>query len=283
MGVFPGTIMAVAALPCLLLILLICRFAKNRPKLGKLILKLFALGIMAAIVAALTELASVPLSGLFPPTLVPPAMAFLGIAVPEEAIKTAALLLVVRHRREFEEAVDGLVYGVTLATGFALLENIMYVIGTGEPLKVALIRSFTAFILHALAGGIHGSRPGPVPNRIQRKPRRRPDYGRGNAWRLRLVSHGSETSLRSHLPPSGHRLDHTSHRPAGGPKKRPGHRPGRLIPGFSRSVDINPGSGYLHLHPQRRVEQLAARRAHNPEVAGSSPAPAKMNSRSGNG
>lgn len=28
---------------------------------------------------------------------------------------------------------------------------------------------------------------------------------------------------------------------------------------------------------QRRVEQLAARRAHNPEVAGSSPAPAKKN------
>ncbi len=32
---------------------------------------------------------------------------------------------------------------------------------------------------------------------------------------------------------------------------------------------------YLRQHIQRRVEQLAARRAHNPEVAGSSPAPAR--------
>ncbi len=33
---------------------------------------------------------------------------------------------------------------------------------------------------------------------------------------------------------------------------------------------------YYTPHTQRRVEQLAARRAHNPEVAGSSPAPAKI-------
>ena len=31
---------------------------------------------------------------------------------------------------------------------------------------------------------------------------------------------------------------------------------------------------FMHMH--RRVEQLAARRAHNPEVVGSSPTPAKI-------
>lgn len=31
---------------------------------------------------------------------------------------------------------------------------------------------------------------------------------------------------------------------------------------------------FMHIH--RRVEQLAARRAHNPEVVGSSPTPAKI-------
>ena len=34
-------------------------------------------------------------------------------------------------------------------------------------------------------------------------------------------------------------------------------------------------TGIFYISIQRRVEQLAARRAHNPEVAGSSPVPAK--------
>ncbi len=34
----------------------------------------------------------------------------------------------------------------------------------------------------------------------------------------------------------------------------------------------------IYSFPRRRVEQLAARRAHNPEVGGSSPLPAKIKS-----
>ena len=41
------------------------------------------------------------------------------------------------------------------------------------------------------------------------------------------------------------------------------------------AVDIFYACLYLHPHARRRVEQLAARRAHNPEVVGSSPTPAK--------
>ena len=43
---------------------------------------------------------------------------------------------------------------------------------------------------------------------------------------------------------------------------------------YARSVDMNTRYDYIGSHQRRRVEQLAARRAHNPEVAGSSPAPA---------
>ena len=41
------------------------------------------------------------------------------------------------------------------------------------------------------------------------------------------------------------------------------------------TVDFFIHSNYLTSH-RRRVEQLAARRAHNPEVTGSSPVPAKV-------
>ncbi len=40
-------------------------------------------------------------------------------------------------------------------------------------------------------------------------------------------------------------------------------------------LDLFQRNNYYAPHAQRRVEQLAARRAHNPEVAGSSPAPAR--------
>ena len=41
------------------------------------------------------------------------------------------------------------------------------------------------------------------------------------------------------------------------------------------AIDTISNTHYLSEENRRRVEQLAARRAHNPEVAGSSPAPAK--------
>ena len=50
-----------------------------------------------------------------------------------------------------------------------------------------------------------------------------------------------------------------------------------LIAGtYYQRLDTLGASDYIKLN-RRRVEQLAARRAHNPEVAGSSPAPAIEN------
>lgn len=81
--------------------------------------------------------------------------AFLIAAIPEEAIK----LLVIRgysaRNAHFDEPMDGIVYGVTAALGFAALENVFYVLEGG--LHVALLRSFTAVPLHVVAGAILGN------------------------------------------------------------------------------------------------------------------------------
>ena len=94
--------------------------------------------------------------------LVPAGRAFLGIALPEEAVKAAVIVWAGRRRRDFGCLMDGAVYGVSAAMGFALLENILYLAGAGEPTGAALQRGFTAVPLHALTGGFMGLAVGRV-------------------------------------------------------------------------------------------------------------------------
>ena len=52
---------------------------------------------------------------------------------------------------------DGIVYAVMVGLGFALVENIMYVLGNPEQsFDIAVLRMFTAIPLHAICGVILG-------------------------------------------------------------------------------------------------------------------------------
>jgi RsiW-degrading membrane proteinase PrsW (M82 family) len=55
---------------------------------------------------------------------------------------------------ELDEPLDGVVYGVALALGFATVENVLMVWGTG--LKVGLLRALFAVPAHALFGAAMG-------------------------------------------------------------------------------------------------------------------------------
>jgi len=80
--------------------------------------------------------------------------AFFTAAFPEELFK----LIVVRgysaRHREFDEPMDGIVYGVAASLGFATLENVLYV-GQGG-IGVAVMRAITAVPGHAFFGAIMG-------------------------------------------------------------------------------------------------------------------------------
>jgi RsiW-degrading membrane proteinase PrsW (M82 family) len=82
------------------------------------------------------------------------AAAFLTAAIPEEFFKFLVVLLYCSRQPEFDEPMDGIVYGAVASLGFATLENILYVSGGG--LEMALGRAFTAVPCHAFLGAVMG-------------------------------------------------------------------------------------------------------------------------------
>ena len=80
--------------------------------------------------------------------------AFLCAALPEELFKFLVLYFYSARHKEFNEPMDGIVYGVAASLGFATLENVLYV-GSGG-MGVALLRALTAVPGHAFTGAVMG-------------------------------------------------------------------------------------------------------------------------------
>ena len=72
----------------------------------------------------------------------------------EELAKWVVLILAIYHWDEFDEPLDGVVYGVAVALGFATLENFLFVLRLG--LGVAWQRALFAVPAHALCGATMG-------------------------------------------------------------------------------------------------------------------------------
>ena len=79
-------------------------------------------------------------------------------AVPvEEGLKLSVLYYFVYKMKDFNEPIDGIVYGVTVSLGFATLENLYYVYLLADyfettSMALAVIRSFSAVPAHAVFG-----------------------------------------------------------------------------------------------------------------------------------
>ncbi|MFN7118147.1 MAG: PrsW family intramembrane metalloprotease [Saprospiraceae bacterium] len=73
---------------------------------------------------------------------------FLAVALLEEIIKFTVLLLFFYPRRFFNEPLDGIVYSVIVAMGFATAENMLYAMEYG--LGTTILRAFTAVPAHAV-------------------------------------------------------------------------------------------------------------------------------------
>jgi len=86
---------------------------------------------------------------------------FLGPAWTEEILKFLILYTIVLKRSEFNESMDGIVYGVVASLGFATYENYTYVYIFAEtwdilPSQMAIWRSYSAVPMHGLNGCIMG-------------------------------------------------------------------------------------------------------------------------------
>ena len=88
-------------------------------------------------------------------------MSFIRAAFLEEMMKFFVIVFYCLHLHHFDEPMDAIVYGVAASLGFAVIENWEYVLGASKDgaeyaKDVALIRSFSAIPLHALAGVFMG-------------------------------------------------------------------------------------------------------------------------------
>lgn len=77
------------------------------------------------------------------------------IAPIEEFLKYIIVREKVYHHSAFNEPIDGIIYCVTAALGFASFENILVVFGEGGE-KIILLRFATATLMHAITSGIAG-------------------------------------------------------------------------------------------------------------------------------
>ncbi len=80
---------------------------------------------------------------------------FLVAAAVEEGLKWVIFGATIARWREFDEPMDGCVYGATMALGLAVVENLYYVLGRGS-LELALLRGLLSVPAHALYGASMG-------------------------------------------------------------------------------------------------------------------------------
>lgn len=86
---------------------------------------------------------------------------FIRASFLEETLKFLIIIFYCLRLNEFNKPLDAIIYGVAASLGFALFENWEYVIGAlnnsySDAVIVAVVRAFSALILHAIAGIMMG-------------------------------------------------------------------------------------------------------------------------------
>jgi RsiW-degrading membrane proteinase PrsW (M82 family) len=143
------------------------RFDRARPEPIWLVVATFALGGLSVVPAGLMEMLCAGATPWLDPSVMtlggqvwalPVAIAVfsLVVGVAEEGSKFLGAWSLARHRREFDEPVDGIIYGCAAALGFAAVENIKYfAIGRMSGVVIA-VRAFITVPAHLFFGAIWG-------------------------------------------------------------------------------------------------------------------------------
>ena len=147
-------LLASALIPAFFLLWYLCSRDAN-PEPPTVVIRTFLLGAVVTLPIiplawGLEELGRAAM-GMWPKALVG---GFLGAAIPEELFKFLVLRGWVWRQKEFDEPMDGIVYGAAASLGFAALENALYVSGGG--FGVATLRAVTAVPGHAITGVVMG-------------------------------------------------------------------------------------------------------------------------------
>ncbi len=143
------------------------RFDRAQPEPWWLVLATFALGGLSVIPAGFAEYFLMSASPYLNPDVMTLGGQFLGllpglfaftlvVGVSEEGSKFLGAWTLARHRREFDEPVDGIVYGAASALGFAAIENIKYFAAGRLGGTLIVARAFMSVPGHMFFGAIWG-------------------------------------------------------------------------------------------------------------------------------
>ena len=144
-------IFLVSIIPGLLWLWFFCRQDVYEPEPRRLLFLLFVLSMLGVIPAFLLELPwhQMYLNSLQQRDLVKLAIFFFVIiGGTEETIKLLILHYFLRRQPEFDEPLDGMIYGVTVGLGFAALENLLYA-AAGRGWGIGLYRALVTSLAHA--------------------------------------------------------------------------------------------------------------------------------------
>ena len=125
------------------------------PEPARVLWATFLLGVLIIWPVLWTDRMLLPLVHLFHgPLSAPAAEAFFNAALPEEFWKFLVVVLYCARNKEFDEPMDGIVYGAIASIGFATYENYNYVASYG--IGVAITRAMMAVPGHAFMGAVMG-------------------------------------------------------------------------------------------------------------------------------
>ena len=147
-------LLTAAAFPVMILLYVIYQKDHEKEPLS-LLLKCLVGGCFSTIVSLAFSLPLGLLGDLFPgPFLSSFHMSFFGAAIPEEIAKFLVLYFLVWKSKELNHHYDGIVYAVFISLGFALVENILYVMEGG--MNVAIARAVLSVPGHGLDAVLMG-------------------------------------------------------------------------------------------------------------------------------
>ena len=157
-GSYSLILIALAVIPAIIILVYIYREDRLEKESPQLIIRLVVFGIISTFLAALAERLGMYLLALAfdSETVLWRILFYFGVvAFSEEGFKYLVLKKLTWNNAEFNCKFDGVVYAVAVSLGFALWENIQYVISYG--LSTALVRAVTAVPGHASFGIIMGA------------------------------------------------------------------------------------------------------------------------------
>lgn len=163
----PLSLAVIAAAPALFWLWYFYRRDRFEPEPAYLIVWMFLLGALVTLPVAAVE-AILPLSEFF--------IAVVAAPIIEEGAKCLVVVRFIYRHPQFDEPMDGVVYAVAAALGFASVENIFYITTVtlssplGEILLVYIMRALLSVPGHALFASVWGYALGRMKWDAQRRP-----------------------------------------------------------------------------------------------------------------